>query len=52
MSGNNKIMYFISKQPAWSTKYNGYFLDFEGRVTSPSIKNFQLVDPSSGKGEQ
>ena len=34
-----------SKRPRWSDKIGAYVLTFGGRVTMPSVKNFQLVDP-------
>ena len=32
-----------SKRPRWSDKIGAYVLTFGGRVTMPSVKNFQLV---------
>ncbi|KAJ2373014.1 Tubby- protein 2, partial [Coemansia sp. RSA 2607] len=31
--------------PEWCTLSNAFVLDFEGRVSVPSVKNFQLVHP-------
>jgi len=36
-----------NKKPVWDPVTKGYCLDFRGRVTEPSVKNFQLV-PCSG----
>jgi hypothetical protein len=30
------------QEPKWDATVRGYALDFGGRVTHPSIKNFQL----------
>lgn len=32
-----------NKKPVWDPVTKGYCLDFRGRVTEPSVKNFQLV---------
>lgn len=37
-------MYVLSnKQPRWNESVRAYVLNFNGRVTVPSVKNFQLV---------
>ncbi len=36
----------INKPPTWSKKHNAWTLNFHGRVTRPSVKNFQLCKPS------
>lgn len=33
-----------SKDPVWSDKLKAYTLDFKGKVTKPSNKNFILVE--------
>jgi len=33
-----------NKQPKWNDQIRAYTLEFHGRVTMPSVKNFQLVD--------
>jgi len=38
-----KIDLFVNSVPKWDTKVNAYVLDFKGRVTQPSVKNFLLV---------
>jgi hypothetical protein len=38
----------INKPPTWNPMTNSYVLNFTGRTTIPSVKNFQLVDPSNG----
>lgn len=33
-----------NKSPKWNDVANAYVLNFNGRVTQPSVKNFQIVD--------
>ena len=35
----------INKPPRWNESVGAYVLNFHGRVTMASVKNFQLVDP-------
>lgn len=37
--------YLINKPPRWNDTVGAYVLNFNGRVTMASVKNFQLVDP-------
>jgi len=37
--------YYINKPPRWNEQIGGYVLNFHGRVTMASVKNFQLVQP-------
>lgn len=39
------IIHLINKPPRWNEQNNAYVLNFNGRVTMASVKNFQLVDP-------
>lgn len=39
------LMYLINKPPRWNEQVGAYVLNFNGRVTMASVKNFQLVDP-------
>ena len=32
-----------NKEPVWNEETNSYMLNFRGRVTKPSVKNFQLI---------
>lgn len=32
-----------NKPPKWNAQLGAYCLNFKGRVTQPSVKNFQLV---------
>lgn len=42
---NRDIIYMINKPPRWNEQVGAYVLNFNGRVTMASVKNFQLVDP-------
>lgn len=39
------MVYMINKPPRWNEAVGAYVLNFNGRVTMASVKNFQLVDP-------
>lgn len=39
------IVYLINNPPRWNEQVGAYVLNFNGRVTMASVKNFQLVDP-------
>lgn len=39
------LSYLINKPPRWNEQVGAYVLNFSGRVTMASVKNFQLVDP-------
>ncbi|KAJ1616349.1 hypothetical protein T492DRAFT_606297, partial [Pavlovales sp. CCMP2436] len=38
-----------NKSPEWNDVANAYVLNFNGRVTLPSVKNFQIVDEMDEK---
>ena len=40
---NDNYKLFTDNPPTWNPKTNTYVYDFKGRVTEPSIKNFQLI---------
>jgi hypothetical protein len=40
----NGFMTLINKPPTWNESVGAHTLDFRGRVTQSSVKNFQLVD--------
>jgi hypothetical protein len=42
---NMKHLIFTNKEPFYNTDTKSYSLNFNGRVTVPSVKNFQLVHP-------
>lgn len=39
----------VNKKPTWSKKHQSWVLNFHGRVTRSSVKNFQLVRPDEQK---
>lgn len=41
----SRLVYMINKPPRWNDAVGAYVLNFNGRVTMASVKNFQLVDP-------
>lgn len=46
---NTKFKVFVDNPPQWNPKTNTYVYDFKGRVTEPSIKNFQLIPEVDGR---
>lgn len=38
----------MNKSPAWNEQSQSYVLNFHGRVTQASIKNFQIIHPDNG----
>ena len=40
------LIHLKSKPPAWDEALERFFLNFNGRVTMASVKNFQLIDES------
>lgn len=38
-----------NKTPTWNDDSQSYVLNFHGRVTQASVKNFQIVHDSDGK---
>lgn len=47
----DRIMYLHNKQPKWDEAHGGHVLNFQGRVTESSVKNFQLCSPEADDGE-
>mmetsp|Transcript_15404 Transcript_15404/g.18779 ORF Transcript_15404/g.18779 Transcript_15404/m.18779 type:complete len:315 (-) Transcript_15404:813-1757(-) len=41
----SQLVYTINKPPRWNEQVGAYVLNFNGRVTMASVKNFQLVQP-------
>lgn len=41
----NDVIELINKPPRWNDQVGAYVLNFNGRVTMASVKNFQLVSP-------
>ncbi|KAL7510429.1 hypothetical protein ACHAXN_010623 [Cyclotella atomus] len=42
----NNLVTFVNKNPSWNEEIKAYALNFNGRVTMESVKNFQLIDES------
>ncbi len=40
-----KLLYLINKPPNWNDTVGAYVLNFNGRVTMASVKNFQVGAP-------
>ncbi|POM61681.1 Tubby-like protein [Phytophthora palmivora] len=45
---NEKLLMLHNKRPHFDEKTGGHVLDFGGRVTMPSIKNFQMICDTLG----
>lgn len=43
------IVELRNKTPTWNEETQSYVLNFHGRVTQASVKNFQIVHPNDGK---
>ena len=41
----SKLLYLINKPPNWNDTVGAYVLNFNGRVTMASVKNFQVGAP-------
>lgn len=41
------MMIMINKPPRWNEQVGAYVLNFNGRVTMASVKNFQLITPEN-----
>lgn len=39
----------MNKSPTWNEQTQSYVLNFHGRVTQASVKNFQIVHPDNGE---
>lgn len=44
---NSKVELLVNKKASYDKTLKMYTLDFEGRVTQPSVKNFQLVSQNN-----
>ena len=42
-------MTLVNKSPSWNEQSQSYVLNFHGRVTQASVKNFQIVHPDNGE---
>ncbi len=45
---NEKLTFLKNKPPRWNEATQSHCLNFGGRVTLPSIKNFQLIAEKDG----
>eukprot|EP01031_Cornospumella_fuschlensis_P035605 gene35605-43181_t len=52
MSGEGRLMTLRNKVPKWDEAHGGHVLNFNGRVTESSVKNFQLVCPQLEDSEE
>lgn len=43
--GDSQCFFLVNKPPRWNESVRAYVLNFNGRVTQASVKNFQLVHP-------
>ena len=43
--GDSRLAVLGSKQAAWHPGLQSYVLDYRGRASQPSVKNFQLCGP-------
>jgi hypothetical protein len=41
---SERFVVLVNKEPTWNEQLRSYQLNFHGRVSKPSVKNFQLVD--------
>eukprot|EP01050_Picozoa_sp_SAG11_P008432 SAG11_NODE_743_length_7407_cov_2.941434_6_plen_92_part_00 len=50
-SSTADLIALVNKQPVWSAEKNMYILDFKGRVTMASMRNFQAVQTENGENK-
>ncbi|XP_007562723.1 tubby protein homolog [Poecilia formosa] len=47
-NGNaDKLVTLVNKSPTWNEQTQSYVLNFHGRVTQASVKNFQIIHPDN-----
>ncbi|XP_019938535.2 tubby protein homolog [Paralichthys olivaceus] len=47
-NGNtDKLVTLVNKSPSWKEETQSYVLNFHGRVTQASVKNFQIIHPDN-----
>ncbi|VDD75406.1 unnamed protein product [Mesocestoides corti] len=44
VNASSSVIELHNKRPMWNEGTQSYVLNFHGRVTQPSVKNFQLID--------
>ncbi|XP_066564779.1 tubby protein homolog isoform X2 [Amia ocellicauda] len=42
------VLSLVNRPPSWSEQTQSYVLNFHGRVTLASVKNFQIINPENG----
>merc|ERR1712127_455387 len=47
----DKLARLENKPPSWNDEVGAYVLNFNGRVTQASVKNFQLCDQDDEQGQ-
>ena len=56
VGGPEKVTALVNKTPKWNEQVGAYVLNFNGRVTMASVKNFQLMvhqgEAGDGEGEE
>lgn len=48
-NNTDKLVTLVNKSPSWNEQTQSYVLNFHGRVTQASIKNFQIIHPDNGR---
>lgn len=48
-SNTDKLVTLVNKSPSWNEQTQSYVLNFHGRVTQASVKNFQIIHPDNGE---
>ena len=43
----DSMLWYVNKKPQWNEQVGAFVLNFGGRVTVASVKNFQLVSPEA-----
>lgn len=46
---DDQFLTYVNKQPQWNDNTQSYVLNFHGRVTVASVKNFQLIQETDRK---
>ncbi|XP_040031981.2 tubby protein homolog [Gasterosteus aculeatus] len=46
-NNTDKLVTLLNKSPSWNEHTQSYVLNFHGRVTQASVKNFQIIHPDN-----
>ncbi|KAM4624506.1 tubby protein [Polymixia lowei] len=46
-SNTDNLVTLLNKSPSWNEQTQSYVLNFHGRVTQASVKNFQIIHPDN-----